>query len=59
MAGSQAEPLKRKGGKRLRLTEFSWLFLARDVTGGWVLSRHRKNSQVTGRSRKQSEALFK
>nr|XP_033723265.1 triadin-like [Tursiops truncatus] len=34
MAGSQAEPLKRKGGKRLRLTEFSWLFLARDVTGG-------------------------
>ena len=25
MAGSKAAPLERKGGKRLRLTEFSWL----------------------------------
>ena len=25
IAGSKAAPLKHKGGKRLRLTEFSWL----------------------------------
>lgn len=31
MAGRKAAPLKRKGRKSLRFTEFSWLLLAKDA----------------------------